>query len=146
MSESATPPPGGLRVLLIEDDPETSTIYSEYLISHGYDVLVTASAVEGIGLAGRKGPALIMMDLSLPGMDGPTAIRLLKADAATSGIPILAMTASSLETDRRRACDAGCDAFMAKPCRPPKLLEQVQLMLAGVSSRWRIRRGGRNRR
>lgn len=132
MSESAAAPPGGARVLLIEDDPETSTIYSEYLISHGYDVLVTADAVEGIGLAGREHPALIMMDLSLPGMDGPAAIRRLKADAATAGIPILAMTASSLEMDRRRAYDAGCDAFVAKPCRPPKLLEQVKLLLSGV--------------
>lgn len=134
----------GVRVLIIEDDRETSTIYSEYLVSQGYRVSATALAREGIRMAQRERPAAILMDLSLPGMDGNTAMRQLKADPATAAIPILAMTASSLDADRRRAHESGCDAFVEKPCRPPQLLKALERVLTRASELGERDDGGRD--
>lgn len=116
-------------ILMVEDDRETSTIYADYLESKGFRVLLTRDAAEGIRLAEEEQPALILMDLLLPRMSGCAAIRELKSRPATAHIPVLAMTASSLDVDRQEAREAGCNAFLEKPCVPQQLLRQVDTLL-----------------
>lgn len=113
-------------LLLIDDDPEARTIYGDYLRGHGYRVLSAQDAEEGIGLAEAERPAVVIMDLSLPKVDGCTATRILKSKPETAQIPVVAATASDLDADRRKALDAGCDAFLDKPCTPPRLLRELE--------------------
>src|SRR5581483_7603132 len=96
-------------ILLIEDNELNRDMLSRRLRRRGYTVLLTDSAEEGIKAAQRDNPALILMDISLPGIDGWEATRLLKADAKTAAIPVIALTAHALSSDREKAVQAGCD-------------------------------------
>jgi len=112
MKESAPIP---ARILVIEDTPMNLELATILLTAAGYVVLAAPDAETGIELARREQPDLILMDISLPGMDGLTATRALKADPATQTIPVVALTAHAMEGDAKLAREAGCYAYLTKP-------------------------------
>jgi two-component system, cell cycle response regulator DivK len=117
------------RVLLVEDNADNRFIYSAMLRHAGYDVILASTGHEGLELGRTRAPHLVLMDLSLPGLDGLEVTRLLKADEATRGMPIVALTAHALPADRVRALEAGCDAYLAKPIAPPAVLAEVRRLI-----------------
>ncbi len=104
-------------------------MYAVYLAYSGYEVAEAADGEEAIEVARRRVPDAIVMDLSLPLMDGWEATRRLKADERTRHIPIIAVTGHALAGHSRGALDAGCDAFLAKPCLPEVLVKKVEELL-----------------
>lgn len=116
-------------VLIVEDNPDNRDIYCTFLRHHGYTVLEAADGAEGVRLAMEHLPGVVLMDVGMPVLDGLEATRRLKADPATARIPVLALTAHAMESDRRAAADAGCDAFLAKPAEPSRVLEMVRTLL-----------------
>lgn len=119
------------RVLLVEDNADNQEIYRTFLEYSGYEVLQAWDGEEGVAMARAQSPRVILMDLGLPRMDGLAATRLLKADPATSGIPIIALTAHALKEDRERVFEAGCDAFLAKPIEPRKVAAEIARWTGG---------------
>jgi two-component system cell cycle response regulator DivK len=117
------------RVLLVEDNADNRFIYSAMLRHAGYDVILAANGHEGLEFGRTRAPHLVLMDLSLPGLDGLEVTRLLKADEATRDMPIVALTAHALPADRVRALEAGCDAYLAKPIAPPAVLAEVRRLI-----------------
>ncbi len=105
----------GAKILIIEDNPLNMELASDLLEAAGYDVVGAISGEEGLRLARIERPALILMDLALPGMDGLMATELLKADPRTSGIPVVALTAQAMKGDRDLALAAGCTDYITKP-------------------------------
>ena len=105
----------GQRILVIEDNPLNLELVRALLEAHGYEVIDSGSAEEGIERARTEKPQLIFMDLGLPGTDGFAATQLLKADAATRHIPVVALTAHAMKGDDERARRAGCDGYLTKP-------------------------------
>ena len=103
------------RVLIVEDNVDNFELVRFLLERAGYEVLSAANGLEGLDAAKRELPDLILMDLSMPEMDGWNATAHLKADEHTRGIPVLALTAHTLPGDRKRAIDAGCDGYISKP-------------------------------
>lgn len=103
------------RVLIVEDNVDNIELVRFLLERAGYQVLSATNGVEGVETARREQPDLILMDLSMPEMDGWNATARLKADEQTRGIPVLALTAHTLPGDRKRAIDAGCDGYISKP-------------------------------
>jgi CheY-like chemotaxis protein len=103
------------RVLFVEDNVDNFELVRFLLERAGYQVFSAANGVEGVEMAKREQPDLILMDLSLPEMDGWHATAQLKADEETRNIPVLALTAHTLPGDRKRAIDAGCDGYISKP-------------------------------
>ncbi len=103
------------RILVIEDTPVNLELVTDLLEAAGHTVLSAASAEPGISLARCEQPDLILMDISLPGMDGLTATRALKADSATRSIPVVALTAHAMRGDEQLAQEAGCLAHVTKP-------------------------------
>jgi two-component system cell cycle response regulator DivK len=95
----------------------------------GHEVLEAKHADEGLPMVREEKPDLVIMDIRMPGTDGLTALRLLKADEATSSIPVLVLTAHAMPGDRRRFLDAGCDAYLPKPFRYRPFLELVEQLL-----------------
>lgn len=118
-------------VLVVEDNEMNRDMLCRRLERKGYDVLVAADGIEGIELARSQGPDIIIMDLSLPRVDGWEACRRLKADPTTSEIPIIALTAHAMSTDREKALEAGCDDFDTKPVDFTRLLEKIEQACAG---------------
>ncbi|CAN1571333.1 CheY FOG, CheY-like receiver [Burkholderiaceae bacterium] len=116
-------------ILVIEDNPSNMKLAVFLLEKEGYDVLQASDAEEGIRIARQRLPALILMDVQLPGMDGLAATRLLKADAATQPIKILALTAFAMRGDQEKIRAAGCDAYIAKPIRYKEFLKVVADLL-----------------
>ncbi|PIT73659.1 response regulator [Limnohabitans sp. B9-3] len=116
-------------ILVIEDNPSNMKLAVFLLEKEGYDVLQASDAEEGIRIARQRLPALILMDVQLPGMDGLAATRLLKADAATQPIKILALTAFAMRGDQEKIRAAGCDAYIAKPIRYEEFLKVVADLL-----------------
>ena len=124
---SASDAPGApRRVLLVEDNEDNRIIYRMILEHHGYEVMEAHDGQAGIDMARTTAPDLILMDISLPVMDGWEATRVLKAEAPTSVIPIVALTAHALRTDEAKAAEIGFDAFIRKPAEPKLVLEIVQ--------------------
>jgi len=115
----------GKRVLIIEDMVENLRLFRAILNLEEAHVLEAVSGPQGIALAQSEQPDIILMDMQMPGMDGLTATRLLRADPNTSSIPIVVITASAMEEDRRRAEEAGCDGYITKPIDPPTFGSQV---------------------
>lgn len=103
------------KILVIEDNPVNMELATDLLEVAGFGVLQAATAEEGIALAHDEAPDLILMDLSLPGMDGLTATRLLRSNAATTQIPIVVLTANAMKGDEERAHEAGAVGYIAKP-------------------------------
>lgn len=116
-------------VLVVDDFDDGREMYASYLRFSGYRVDEAADGREAIAKAFDILPDIILMDLSLPGIDGWQATRQLKNDARTHSIPIVALTGHALEVHSRRALEAGCDAFIVKPCMPTDLLNEMRRIL-----------------
>lgn len=116
-------------LLLIEDNELNRDMLSRRLGKRGYTVLLAGNAMAGLELARRARPDLVLMDLSLPGVDGWAATRSLKADPVFARTPVIALTAHALEEDRERALAAGCDAFETKPVDLEALLHKIRSLL-----------------
>jgi CheY-like chemotaxis protein len=117
------------RVLLVDDYPDAREMYSEYLQYSGFDVIEAGNGIEALQLAVQHAPDIILMDLSLPVMDGWEATRRLKADSRTAGIPVVALTGHALAGISEGARLAGCDAFVTKPCLPEDLVAEIRKVL-----------------
>ena len=113
------------RILVVEDDPDNRRIVVKVLAVDGYTTLEAGDGESAIALARREHPDAILMDLAMPGVDGWEAARRLKADPETADIPIVALTAFALRGDEDRAREAGCDAYLSKPCRPQAIRDVV---------------------
>jgi two-component system, cell cycle response regulator DivK len=114
------------RVLLVEDNEDNRTIYSTVLRHLGYEVIEAEDGLRAVALARSELPALILMDISIPGIDGWEATRLLREDPATRAIPIVALTAHALADDRDRAAKAGFSSYLAKPIEPNLVVAEVR--------------------
>ena len=118
------------KILLVEDNEMNRDMLSRRLQRQGYEVVITLDGEEGISKAQTEAPALILMDMSLPGIDGWEATRRLKAGAQTCAIPVIALTAHAMSEDRDKAMEAGCDDFDTKPVELSRLLAKMQALLA----------------
>jgi CheY-like chemotaxis protein len=118
------------RILLVEDNEMNRDMLSRRLIKRGYDVAIALDGEQGIAMARSERPALILMDMSLPGLDGWEATRQLKAMPETQGIPVIALTAHAMSGDREKATAAGCDDFDTKPVELARLIEKIEALLA----------------
>lgn len=117
------------KILLIEDNELNRDMLSRRLQKRGYEVLVAADGQQGIVMAQAEAPALILMDMRLPVLDGWEATRQLKATPATRTIPVIALTAHAMPGDRERALAAGCDDFDTKPIEFGRLLRKIEALL-----------------
>jgi two-component system, cell cycle response regulator DivK len=117
-------------VLLVEDNEDNLVVYRTILEHVGYRVLEARDGEEGIRRAREEHPDIILMDISIPKMDGWEATRQLKASEDTRAIPVIALTAHALEEDRQRALQVGCDGYLAKPIEPRRVVEEVGRFLA----------------
>jgi two-component system cell cycle response regulator DivK len=122
-----------VRVLVVDDYPDAREMYSEYLQFSGFDVVEAANGMEALQRAIDDQPDIILMDLSLPVMDGWEATRRLKADTRTAAIPVVALTGHALAGISEGAKKAGCDAFVTKPCLPEDLVKEIHKVLDGTS-------------
>lgn len=113
-------------VLIVEDQLETLAIHALYLERHGYRVLRAENGEQGVTSARRHRPDLILMDLSVPGLDGFGATERIKGDPRTGHIPVVVMTAHAYGSVGKRAREAGCDGFLSKPLEPRRVLEEVR--------------------
>ena len=116
-------------VLLVDDYPDAREMYSEYLQFSGFQVVEAGNGMEALERAVDERPDIILMDLSLPVMDGWEATRRLKADRRTADIPVVALTGHALTGFSEGARQAGCDAFMTKPCLPEDLVQEIRKLL-----------------
>ena len=114
------------RVLVVEDQEDNRRIMRDLLTSAGYEMLEAVSGEEGVTLAERERPDLILMDIQLPGLDGYEATRRIKGNAALRHIPIVAVTSYALSGDDAKAMEAGCDAYVTKPFSPRALLAKIR--------------------
>jgi CheY-like chemotaxis protein len=133
------------RVLLVDDYPDAREMYSEYLQFSGFEVVEAANGVEALQRAVEDVPDIILMDLSLPVMDGWEATRRLKSDVRTADIPVVALTGHALAGISEGARKAGCDAFVTKPCLPEELVKEIRKALdrSVSSAAKRSRRNGK---
>ncbi|MGQ0562293.1 MAG: response regulator [Gemmatimonadota bacterium] len=125
---------GRKQVLLVEDNDDNRRIYATILDHHGYGVIEAPNGVDAVREAVLRHPDLIIMDISLPLMDGLEATRRIRAHPDTADIPVLAVTAHARNRDRDQAFEAGCDEYLAKPVEPRRLIQEVERMI-GPSSR-----------
>ena len=121
--------PNGKTVLLVEDNEDNRIVYSTILRHFGYKVTEALNGEEGISKARSEHPDLILMDISIPIIDGWEATQVLKHDPLTRHIPIIALTAHALASDREKAMEVGCDGYLAKPCEPRAVVAEVQRFL-----------------
>ncbi len=117
------------RVLLVEDNELNRDMLTRRLVRRGYEVEVATDGTAGLRMAESCSPDLILLDLSLPEMDGFEVLRRLRRDYRMSGIPVIALTAHALVTDRNRALAAGFDDYDIKPIEMPRLLEKMNTLL-----------------
>jgi CheY-like chemotaxis protein len=118
-----------VKILLVEDNEMNRDMLSRRLAKRGFEVVMAVDGAEGVSMARSAAPDLILMDMSLPVMDGWTATRKLKADAATRDIPVIGLTAHAMAGDREKCLEAGCDEYDTKPVDFPRLLEKIQVQL-----------------
>jgi CheY-like chemotaxis protein len=118
-------------VLIVDDFADNREMYSQFLEFSGFRVAEAQNGHEALEKAFALRPDLIVMDLSLPGLDGWEATRRLKADERTRATPVIALTGHALAGHSKGAMDAGCDSFITKPCLPERLLEEIKSMLKG---------------
>jgi CheY-like chemotaxis protein len=117
------------KILLVEDNEMNRDMLSRRLMRNGFDIVMAVNGQEGLDLASSENPDLILLDMSLPVIDGWEAARRLKADAATAKIPVIALTAHAMVQDKEKALAAGCDDFDTKPVELPRLLEKINSLL-----------------
>jgi len=120
-------------VLLVDDYPDAREMYAEYLEFSGFEIVQAGNGVEALERAHDSHPDVILMDLSLPVMDGWEATRRLKADDSTKKIPVLAVTGHALTGVSNDAKNAGCDGFITKPCLPEDLVTEIRKVLGGTT-------------
>jgi CheY-like chemotaxis protein len=120
-------------ILIVEDNEMNRDMLSRRLERKGYHVLIAMDGVMGIAVARANLPDLILMDMSLPVVDGWEATRRLKADLDLRHIPVIALTAHAMANDRDKALEAGCDDYDTKPIELPRLLEKMEALLARVA-------------
>ncbi|MBD8095420.1 response regulator [Pseudomonas fluorescens] len=116
-------------ILIVEDNEANMRLARLLLVNAGYSVLWAADAETGLTLAREQQPALILMDIQLPGMDGLAATRLLKQDPHTAHIPVIALTAMAMKEDREKTRLAGCDAYVSKPLSYKELYRVIDTLL-----------------
>ena len=117
------------RILLVEDNEMNRDMLSRRLNRRGFEVLIAEDGGLAISMTQTERPDLVLMDMSLPVIDGWEATRRLKADPETAGIPIIALTAHAMESDRERALEVGCDDYDSKPVDLPRLLGKIETLL-----------------
>lgn len=117
------------RVLIVEDNEMNRDMLARRLSRRGYEVLVAVTGLQGVDLATEQKPDLVLMDLSLPEMDGWRATGVLKAQEQTRAIPVIALSAHAMTGDREKAMEAGCDDFETKPVELTRLLEKMEALL-----------------
>jgi len=122
------------KILLVEDNEMNRDMLSRRLERKGYAIAIAIDGQQGVDMALSETPALILMDMSLPVIDGWEATRRLKADERTKNIPIIALTAHAMQGDEQKAREAGCDDFDTKPVELPRLLEKIQAQLNRVGA------------
>lgn len=113
------------KILLVEDNENNRDMLSRRLQRKGFEVVMAVDGQQGIDLAVSEAPDLILMDMSLPVLDGWEATRRIKADSQTSAIPVIALTAHAMPADRQKALDAGCDDYDTKPVDFARLLDRI---------------------
>ena len=122
------------KLLLVEDNEMNRDMLSRRLRKKGYEVAIAVDGKAGVEMASTEGPNLILMDMSLPIMDGWQATQHIKADDATSKIPVIALTAHAMESDRAKALEAGCDDYDTKPIELKRLLSKIETLLGTSES------------
>jgi CheY-like chemotaxis protein len=128
---------GSPLILVVDDFEDNRAMYVQYLGFEGFRVIEAENGKEALDKATAQLPDLVVMDLSLPVMDGWEATRRLKADERTRHIPVVALTGHALEGQSRLAKAAGCDAYLTKPCLPEHLVSEIRRMLAATPARAR---------
>ena len=118
------------KILLVEDNEMNRDMLSRRLERKGYEVLIAVDGGQGVSMAQAHMPDLILMDMSLPILDGWEATRRLKADPNTKNTPVIALTAHAMSGDREKALEAGCDDYDVKPIELPRLLGKMETLLA----------------
>ena len=118
-----------VKVLVVEDNEMNRDMLSRRLLKRGFEVVTAVDGREGVDMASSASPDIILLDMSLPVMDGWEAARTLKADSSTASIPIIALTAHALTGDEQKALDAGCDAYDTKPVDFKRLLGKISSAL-----------------
>lgn len=113
-------------ILLVEDNEDNLVVYRTILEHVGYTVIEARDGEEGVSRASERLPDLILMDISIPKLDGWEATQRLKSAEATRPIPIIALTAHALEEDRQKAAQVGCDGYLAKPVEPRRVVQEVE--------------------
>lgn len=121
-----------MRILYIEDNEDNVYVLKKRLTRAGHEVLIAMDGAAGVAMAGAEKPDLILMDLSLPVLNGWDATRQLKADEATRNIPVIALTAHAMTGARETALEAGCDDFDTKPVELPRLMAKIQALVPGT--------------
>lgn len=116
-------------VLLVEDNEDNRIVYATVLEHFGYHVIEAKDGAEGVRMTREQRPDIVLMDISIPIMDGWQATATLKEDPSTNGIPIIALTAHALPEDREKSASVGCDGYLAKPCEPSRVLAEVNRVL-----------------
>jgi CheY-like chemotaxis protein len=119
----------GELILIVEDNEKNRKLARDVLQVKGYQTIEAETGEEGVRLAKERRPALVLMDIQLPGIDGITALGQLRADAATRAIPVIAVTASAMTQDRQKIMAAGFDGYQSKPIRLKEFLGAVRAML-----------------
>lgn len=120
-----------MKVLLVEDNEMNRDMLSRRLARNGYEVVMAVDGQQAITMAGSESPDIILMDMSLPVIDGWEATRRVKADPATKTIPVIALTAHAMAEDEKKARDAGCDDFDTKPVDIQRLVGKINALLDG---------------
>ena len=123
------------KILLVEDNEMNRDMLSRRLEKRGYQVVLALDGEQGVGMAQTERPDLVLMDISLPALDGWEATRRLKSAPDTKGIPIIALTAHAMSSDRDKAAEAGCDDFDTKPIDLARLLQKIEALLARPKDR-----------
>ncbi len=118
------------KILLVEDNEMNRDMLARRLQKRGFEVVSAVDGEQGVAMAQSEAPALVLMDMSLPGLDGWEAARRIKADVRTKTIPVIALTAHAMTGDREKALEAGCDDFDIKPIELSRLLEKIRALLA----------------
>jgi two-component system cell cycle response regulator DivK len=113
------------KILLVEDNEMNRDMLSRRLERRGFDVVMAVDGLEGVAMAKSELPDLILMDMSLPGIDGWEATRRIRQDPATAAVPVIALTAHAMDGDRERAIDAGCNDYDVKPIEFARLLQKI---------------------
>ena len=120
------------RILLVEDNEMNRDMLSRRLIKRGHEVAIAVDGQEGVDMAAKEIPEIILLDMSLPVLDGWEVAGKLKGDTTTSGIPIIALTAHAMAGDREKCLEAGCDDYDSKPVEFKRLLGKIEALLGGA--------------